>query len=76
MLNSDALEDGMAAAINAAREHLDVGTDGEAVDQVVVLVTFLLPSGSTIACGSPVVKADPHLAHLATSVCGDAGGAL
>lgn len=76
MLTQAALEQGMTDAIAAAREHLDIGTDGEAVDQVVVLVTYLVPSGETIAVGSPVTRNDRYLANLALSVHGDAGGGL
>jgi hypothetical protein len=71
MLSTDKLEEGMADAIAASREALDIGDGGEVVDQVVVIVTYLLPNGETIAAASPVVRQDHHMGQIALELSGE-----
>lgn len=72
MLRTSDITRGMTEAVAAAREALDIGTDGEAVDQVVILVTWLMPdSTDTICAASPVVKKDAYLSDSARQVASD-----
>jgi hypothetical protein len=73
MLSTDKLEEGMAAALAASREALNIGDGGEVVDQVVVIVTYRLPSGETVAAASPVVRQDRHMGQLALELSSQLG---
>lgn len=74
MIRVDELETGMTSAIAESRKHLSVSDDGkEAVDQVIILVSYLLSNGETIVITSPIARRDPNMGQAALELSRDLG---